>query len=149
MINKKRLATLLMLSVPRHNPNPEFTRFPFQSPSSTACSLFPLNHKIDPDNPPMFGLLQRFNFDFQVRLLIDLRDRDVESSLAEVSPALQLMTSYRLVIEEVTGTGVITSYTRWVESVQVKEAEKPGSLPVIQSTLRAHMAGIQEAPCGL
>jgi hypothetical protein len=36
---------------------------------------------------------------------------------------LQLMTSYRLVIEEVAGTGVITSYTRWIESVQVKEAE--------------------------
>jgi hypothetical protein len=40
-----------------------------------------------------------------------------------LKPALQLMTSYRLVIEDVTGAGVITSYTRWVESVQVREAE--------------------------
>jgi hypothetical protein len=40
-----------------------------------------------------------------------------------LKPALQLMTSYRLVIEEVTGSEVRTSYTRWVESVQLREAE--------------------------
>jgi plasmid replication initiation protein len=40
-----------------------------------------------------------------------------------LKPALQLMTSYRLVIEEIKDTEVITSYTRWVESVQVRGAE--------------------------
>ena len=40
-----------------------------------------------------------------------------------LKPALQLMTSYRLVIQEVAGTEVVTSYTRWVESVQLREAE--------------------------
>ena len=38
-----------------------------------------------------------------------------------LKPALQLMTSYRLVIQEVAGTEVVTSYTRWVECVQVRE----------------------------
>ena len=33
------------------------------------------------------------------------------------------MTSYRLVIEGIKDSGVITSYTRWLESVQVKGAE--------------------------
>jgi plasmid replication initiation protein len=34
------------------------------------------------------------------------------------------MMSYRLVIEEVMDAEVTTSYTRWVESVQVREADK-------------------------
>jgi hypothetical protein len=38
-------------------------------------------------------------------------------------PALRLMTDYRLVIQEVEGPEVITSYTRWIESVQLKEGE--------------------------
>jgi plasmid replication initiation protein len=38
-------------------------------------------------------------------------------------PALRLMTSYRLMIQEVVGTEVLTSYTRWLESVQLKEGE--------------------------
>jgi hypothetical protein len=41
-----------------------------------------------------------------------------------LKPALRLMSSYRLVIEEVMDAGVRTSYTRWVESVQVREADK-------------------------
>ena len=40
-----------------------------------------------------------------------------------LKPALQLMTSYRLVIQEVTGAEVLTSYTRWLESVQLREGE--------------------------
>ena len=39
-----------------------------------------------------------------------------------LKPALQLMTSYRLVIQEVTGAEVLTSYTRWLESVQLRVA---------------------------
>jgi plasmid replication initiation protein len=38
-------------------------------------------------------------------------------------PALRLATSYRLVIEEIKGSEVITSYTRWVDGVQVRGAE--------------------------
>jgi hypothetical protein len=38
-------------------------------------------------------------------------------------PALRLMSIYRLVIEEITDTAVTTSYTRWIDSVQVKGAE--------------------------
>jgi hypothetical protein len=33
------------------------------------------------------------------------------------------MTWYRLVIEEINGAEVITSYTRWVDAVQVRGAE--------------------------
>jgi hypothetical protein len=40
-----------------------------------------------------------------------------------IKPALRLVTSYRLVIEEVTGAEVITSYARWVDAVQVKRAD--------------------------
>ena len=43
----------------------------------------------------------------------------------QLKPALQLMTAYRLVIQEVTGTEVVTSYTRWLECVQVKEGPEP------------------------
>jgi plasmid replication initiation protein len=35
------------------------------------------------------------------------------------------MTSYRLTIREVVGSEVLTSYTRWLEFVQVKEGLKP------------------------
>jgi plasmid replication initiation protein len=38
-------------------------------------------------------------------------------------PALRLATNYRLVIEEIKGSEVITSYTRWVDAVQVRGAE--------------------------
>ena len=41
-----------------------------------------------------------------------------------LKPALRLMSSYRLVIEEITGSAVITHYTRWVDSVlQLMEGE--------------------------
>jgi hypothetical protein len=36
-----------------------------------------------------------------------------------LKPALRLMTSYRLVIEEIKDNEVISSYTRWVGAVQV------------------------------
>ncbi len=34
------------------------------------------------------------------------------------------MTSYRLVIEEIKDDQAVTSYTRWVDAVQVRGAEK-------------------------
>ena len=40
-----------------------------------------------------------------------------------LKPALRLMTWYRLVIEEINDAAVITNYTRWVDSVQVRGAE--------------------------
>jgi hypothetical protein len=40
-----------------------------------------------------------------------------------LKPALRLMTWYRLVIEEITDSEVITSYTRWIDVVQVRGAE--------------------------
>ena len=43
--------------------------------------------------------------------------------IAQLKPALRLMTAYRLVIREVEGAEVLTSYTRWLESVQLKEGE--------------------------
>jgi plasmid replication initiation protein len=43
--------------------------------------------------------------------------------IAQLKPALWLMMSYRLVIREVEGAEVLTSYTRWLESVQLKEGE--------------------------
>jgi hypothetical protein len=45
--------------------------------------------------------------------------------IAQLKPALQLMTAYRLMIQEVTGVEVVTSYTRWLECVQVKEDTEP------------------------
>ena len=41
--------------------------------------------------------------------------------IAQLKPALRLMTDYRLVIQEVTDAEVFTNYTRWLECVQVKE----------------------------
>jgi hypothetical protein len=40
-----------------------------------------------------------------------------------LKPVLRLMTGYRLVIQEVEGPEVLTSYTKWIESVQLKEGE--------------------------
>jgi plasmid replication initiation protein len=45
--------------------------------------------------------------------------------IAQLKPALRLMTAYRIVIQEVTGADVVTSYTRWLEFVQVKEGPEP------------------------
>jgi hypothetical protein len=42
-------------------------------------------------------------------------------SIAQLKPALRLMMDYRLVIEELNGAEMLTSYTRWLECVQVKE----------------------------
>jgi hypothetical protein len=41
--------------------------------------------------------------------------------IAQLKPALQLMTEYRLVIQDINGAEVLTTYTRWLECVQVKE----------------------------
>jgi hypothetical protein len=43
-----------------------------------------------------------------------------------LKPALRLMTDYRLMIEEIKDAEVITSYTRWVEAVQVRATENQG-----------------------
>jgi hypothetical protein len=43
--------------------------------------------------------------------------------LSLLKPALRLMSYYRLMIEEIKDAQVITSYTRWVESVQVRGAD--------------------------
>ena len=40
-----------------------------------------------------------------------------------LKPALRLMSYYRLVVEEIKDSKVITSYTRWVDAVQVRGAE--------------------------
>jgi hypothetical protein len=42
-----------------------------------------------------------------------------------LKPALRLAVNYRLVIEEVKGSQAITSYTRWVDAVQVRATENP------------------------
>jgi hypothetical protein len=42
-----------------------------------------------------------------------------------LKPALRLMTYYRLMIRQVSGAEVLTSYTRWLECVQVKEGPEP------------------------
>jgi hypothetical protein len=38
-----------------------------------------------------------------------------------LKPALWLMSQYRLCIEEIKGAEVVTSYTRWLESVLARE----------------------------
>ena len=43
--------------------------------------------------------------------------------IAQLKPALRLMMSYRLVIRGGRGRQVLTSYTRWFESVQLKEGK--------------------------
>jgi hypothetical protein len=54
--------------------------------------------------------------------------------IAQLKPALRLMLAYRVVIQEVTGPEVLTSYTRWLECVQVKG--RPGA----GSSSRSHSA---------
>jgi hypothetical protein len=58
--------------------------------------------------------------------------------IAQLKPALRLTMSYRLVIREVEGAEVLTSYTRWLESVQLKEGKnQPVALDVeVSSTER-------------
>ena len=43
--------------------------------------------------------------------------------ITRLKPALRLMTYYRLMIQEVTGTEIVISYTRWLEAVIVKGTE--------------------------
>jgi plasmid replication initiation protein len=45
--------------------------------------------------------------------------------IAQLKPALRLMMAYRVVIQEVTDAEVFTKYTRWLESVEVKEGPEP------------------------
>jgi hypothetical protein len=55
--------------------------------------------------------------------------------IAQLKPALRLMMAYRLVIEEVTGAEAVTSYTRWLECVQVKGRPGAGGVRSLQSAL--------------
>ncbi len=55
--------------------------------------------------------------------------------IAQLKPALRLMMDYRLVIEELNGAEMLTSYTRWLECVQVKEGPEHENLRHLQSTL--------------
>jgi hypothetical protein len=41
--------------------------------------------------------------------------------IAQLKPALRLMMAYRLVLQDVVGAEIFTKYTRWLESVEVKE----------------------------
>jgi hypothetical protein len=45
--------------------------------------------------------------------------------IAQLKPALRLMMAYRLVLQDVNDAEVFTSYTRWLESVEVKEGANP------------------------
>jgi hypothetical protein len=56
--------------------------------------------------------------------------------IAQLKPALRLMTAYRLMIQEVTGADVMTSYTRWLECVR-KGRHGAGSLRSVQPALRS------------
>ena len=49
----------------------------------------------------------------------------VGSGQKVLKPALRLAVNYRLVIEEIKGSQAIISYTRWVDSVQVRGTENP------------------------
>jgi hypothetical protein len=49
----------------------------------------------------------------------------VGSGQKVLKPALRLAANYRLAIEEIKGSQAITSYTRWVEAVQVRGTENP------------------------
>jgi hypothetical protein len=46
----------------------------------------------------------------------------------QLKPALRLMISYRLVLQNVVGVEVFTSYARWLESVEVKDTTASISL---------------------
>jgi hypothetical protein len=41
-----------------------------------------------------------------------------------LKPALRLMTFYRLMIEEINDSQAVTNYTRWVDAVELRGAEK-------------------------
>jgi hypothetical protein len=66
-----------------------------------------------------------------------------------LKPALRLMTDYRLTIQEVEGPGVLTSYTRWIESGATQGRRKPGSLRDVQPPIRTHLVRVKEAPSEL
>jgi hypothetical protein len=70
-----------------------------------------------------------------------------------LKPALRLMTWCRLVIDEVKDSEVVTSYRRWVDTVQVKgtdnkEVYKPSSISVVQLMMKfsARPGGQAEGP---
>jgi plasmid replication initiation protein len=45
--------------------------------------------------------------------------------IAQLKPALRLMMDYRLVLQDIVGAELFTRYTRWLESVEVKEGTNP------------------------
>ena len=58
------------------------------------------------------------------------------------------MTAYRLVIQDINGAEVVTSYTRWLECVQVKEGPER-EVYVAFSPRFERMARVKEASLGL
>ena len=66
-----------------------------------------------------------------------------------LKPALRLMSDYRLRIDEIKGDAVLTIYTRWLESVQARGPENQEVYVSSQSSIRAHLARIEEASAGV
>src|SRR5260370_15773521 len=74
-----------------------------------------------------YFMLSEAEGDFINHALEKLRPGQAEPILVggmkAFKPALRLATNYRLVIEEIKGSEAITSYTRWVDAVEVRGAE--------------------------
>jgi hypothetical protein len=66
-----------------------------------------------------------------------------------LKPALRLMTYYRLVIEEIKDGQAVTSYTRWVDAVQVRGAENQEVYVTFSPRFERILAGIKEASPGV
>jgi len=66
-----------------------------------------------------------------------------------LKPALRLMSEYRLRVDEIKGAEVVTSYTRWLASVEARGIGKSGGLRCFQSELRTYLARIKEASPGV
>jgi hypothetical protein len=82
------------------------------------------------------GIDDSYKLPFKFTFMLSDAERDVLNSALEkyrpsqsepilvggknlLKPALRLMTDYRLVIDEIKDSQAITSYTRWVDAVQV------------------------------
>jgi hypothetical protein len=63
-----------------------------------------------------------------------------------LKPALRLMMSYRLMIQDVAGSKVLTSYTRWPESRTTEGRRKSKSLRSIQPAKPPRMTKTAKVP---
>ena len=66
-----------------------------------------------------------------------------------LKPALKLMSAYRLQIDEITDDKAVTSYTRWVEAVQVVGENQDVCLINVQPAFQEDLATSKEADAGL